>query len=289
MEAKDIYIRASVVLLATAIFMCVSCATTKKVPVTAPQSAPAPQTDPTPPVSQPAPQPKMPETSTLNPSSAAPSTIAAAQEKYKSAAELQPTLSPESLLYVRQLPLLSMPDLPPSEHELPPMPAPEMPPSPYSIMGQGSIGEEKLAAFLLAVNHSIDPIYVRTLAKIYVEEADAEGVNYETAFSQMCLETGYLRFGGLVTPDMNNFGGLGATGRERGLAFPSPRIGVRAQIQHLKAYATAVPPKQELVDPRYRLVRYGCAPTVDGLSGTWAADKEYGAKLRKMIDWLRNS
>jgi hypothetical protein len=134
-------------------------------------------------------------------------------------------------------------------------------------MGHGGLGAEKLAAFLLAVNRSIETDYARSIAQIYVDEADDEGVNHEIAFAQMCLETGYLKFGGLVTPDMNNFGGLGATGdKERGIVFHSARIGIRAHIQHLKAYATNVPPKKALVDPRYSLVRHGCAPTVDGLA-----------------------
>ena len=36
-----------------------------------------------------------------------------------------------------------------------------------------------------------------------------KGSNSDVAFAQMCLETGFLRFGGLVTMDMNNFCGLG--------------------------------------------------------------------------------
>jgi hypothetical protein len=109
----------------------------------------------------------------------------------------------------------------------------------------------------------------------------------------MCLETGFLGFGGLVTPDMNNFCGLGSTGLpgpdglpEKGLSFSEPRLGVRAHIQHLKAYASTEPLKQELVDPRYKYVRLGSSPTIEGLAGTWAADREYAKKINAIMKRL---
>ncbi|MDR1099683.1 MAG: cell wall hydrolase, partial [Treponema sp.] len=71
-----------------------------------------------------------------------------------------------------------------------------------------------------------------------------------------------------------------------GEVFPEPRIGVRAHIQHLKAYATETPLNQELVDPRYRWVRYGSSPAIQGLAGTWAADRAYGEKLKNILERL---
>jgi hypothetical protein len=61
---------------------------------------------------------------------------------------------------------------------------------------------------------------------------------------------------------------------------------VRAHIQHLKAYATDEPLKQELVDPRYRWVRYGSAPTIHGLAGTWASDRDYAEKITAVLERL---
>jgi len=151
-------------------------------------------------------------------------------------------------------------------------------------MGKGIVPEEKLAAFLLQFNSQAGEEFVLSLAGYYVEEAAAEGVNHDTAFAQMCLETGFLRYGGLVTPDMNNFCGLGAIGpEETGLIFPDPRTGVRAHIQHLQAYASDGPLNQELVDPRYRYVKRGAAPTIHGLTGTWAADREYSEKIARIL------
>ena len=43
------------------------------------------------------------------------------------------------------------------------------------------------------------------------------------------------------------------------------KTGIRAQIQHLKAYASAQPLTQRCVDPRYQYVQKGCAPYVEWL------------------------
>jgi hypothetical protein len=154
-------------------------------------------------------------------------------------------------------------------------------------MGKGLLDPEKMASFLIRSNDETDAVFIKALARYYVEEAAVEGVNHDVAFAQMCLETGFLRYGNLVTADMNNFCGLGAIGPgQPGESFPSPRIGVRAHIQHLKAYASEAPLRQDLVDPRYRWVRYGSSPLITGLAGTWAADKEYAVKINKILELI---
>ena len=163
----------------------------------------------------------------------------------------------------------------------------EKPSSSSYLMGGGQISSDKMALFLLQNNPKADLNFVQKLAELYIEEAAFEGVNHDIAFSQMCLETGFLNYGGLVQPEWNNFCGLGAIGPEQpGLIFPDPRTGVRAHIQHLKAYATEEPLKGELVDPRYRYVRKGSSPSIDGLSGTWAADKSYAIKIGVILQRL---
>lgn len=166
----------------------------------------------------------------------------------------------------------------------------DVPPSPESILGKGVLKSSELAGFLTKTNPFIDIEFAEEFAAIYVEEAAAEGVNHDVAFSQMCLETGFLSFGGLVTPEMNNFCGLGSINPEAvGESFPSARIGIRAQIQHLKVYATDEPVIQENVDPRHSLVRPGSARTIYDLAGSWAEDKEYGKKLKDILDRLYDS
>ncbi|MFA6506372.1 MAG: glucosaminidase domain-containing protein [Treponemataceae bacterium] len=159
-----------------------------------------------------------------------------------------------------------------------------LPAVPEEVLGQGEIEIERLAAFLCINNPAADPLRAKELASLYVEEAAIEGVNHDVAFAQMCLETGSLRFGNLVTEDMHNYCGLGSIGPGKpGERFPSARIGVRAHIQHLKAYATREPLKLAAVDPRYRYVRYGTAPTIASLAGKWASDPDYGKKIVAML------
>lgn len=119
------------------------------------------------------------------------------------------------------------------------------------------------------------------LPELYAEKADAENVNRDVAFCQMCLETGYLKFGGLVQSGQNNFCGLGAVGGgDSGASFSDPETGVKAHVQHLKAYGCARPVNEPpVVDPRFDLVPRDVADTVYDLSGRWAADPEYGEKI----------
>jgi hypothetical protein len=165
--------------------------------------------------------------------------------------------------------------------------APERPELPEYIMGAGRTPQDALTRFLEVNNPGADRDFIRSLADSYVEEAAAEGVNHDVAFAQMCHETGFLRYGGLVTPDMNNFCGLGSIGPgQPGLAFPDLRTGVRAHIQHLKAYASKGSLNGELVDPRFRFVRRGSSPAISGLAGTWAADSSYSEKISGILERL---
>ena len=73
------------------------------------------------------------------------------------------------------------------------------------------------------------------------------------------LETNWLRFGGDVLPNPYNFAGLGATGKGvHGNVFnKNVMIGIRAQIQHLKCYASTSPLNNSLVDQRWSIERDG--------------------------------
>jgi hypothetical protein len=187
------------------------------------------------------------------------------------------SLVPEGFTWNKQLPQAQAPV------------KPEKPEVPEFIMGKGIISPEAMSAFLLAANSVADKEFVENLAFFYIEESEVEGVNHDTAFAQMCLETGFLSFTGLVSPEQNNFCGLGAIGPgQPGEWFPDPRTGVRAHIQHLKAYATDKPLTQELVDPRYFLVSFGSSPAIRGLSGTWAADRLYADKIANILERLYN-
>lgn len=157
------------------------------------------------------------------------------------------------------------------------------------IISNGNTTEVQLQIFLRNNNENA-LVQFPDIPKLYREEAIIEGVNHDLAFCQMCLETGFLRFGGDIRPQQNNFAGLGAIGGgSEAASFPSARIGVRAHIQHLKAYASLEPLVQQEVDPRFRFVTRGVAPSVDQLSGRWSADLDYGTKIKALFKRLYES
>ena len=137
---------------------------------------------------------------------------------------------------------------------------------------------------------------IEDFCRIAYEEAESEGVKAEVLFAQMMHETGFLRFGGDVKIEQFNFGGLGAVGNgEPGNSFPSVRIGIRAQVQHLKCYACDQPLNNENVDPRWWTGLRNKAPYVQWLSipnnpyGTgWASDPNYGAALLEGISRIKS-
>ena len=130
--------------------------------------------------------------------------------------------------------------------------------------------------------------------KILKEEAEAEGVRADVLFAQVMLETGGLKFGGDVQPSQCNFGGLGAVGGgAAGEAFADVRTGLRAQVQHLKAYASTDGLNNACVDKRFQYVSRGTARYVEWLAipqnpygKGWAADADYGTKLLRIMDSL---
>lgn len=152
------------------------------------------------------------------------------------------------------------------------------------IMAPPSLSAQQRATFLTSQNPSLGQGFALNLALLYEEEAASEGVNTDLAFAQMCLETSYLRFGNQVRLGQYNFAGLGAVdGGSASLSFASPREGVRAQIQHLKYYASTLPLANPPVNPRLALVSRGRAPSLWQLAGTWASDPAYGQKLLALL------
>lgn len=153
-----------------------------------------------------------------------------------------------------------------------------------TILSKGNLSAEILSAFLLKNNPALNPYYALRLARVYKEEADDEDINADVAFSQMCLETGFLKFGGDVSPRQNNFCGLGVTGHGvQGVSFTDMRSGVRAHIQHLKAYASHGRLTNPLVDQRFHYVKRGSAIKVDELRGKWATDNNYDRKIISLL------
>lgn len=155
------------------------------------------------------------------------------------------------------------------------------------IIGKGQLSAVQLADFFINNNEHVEKEFILKFADYYIQEASMENINSDVAFAQMCLETGFLRFGGLVQPDFHNYCGLGAMDAEHpGERFETEQLGVRAHIQHLQAYATTqdVQLNNQLIDPRYNWVHKTKLVTdIFGLTGTWATDPNYGNKIDEII------
>ncbi len=167
-----------------------------------------------------------------------------------------------------------------------------------SIMGTSSTSVEQMVKYYNA--HAAYPAFyagtdaptIEAFCQIYMEECVAEGVKAEVAFCQAMNETGFLKFGGQVSITQYNFAGMGATDDgAAGASFPNVRTGVRAQVQHLKGYASTDALNNACVDPRFAYLSKsrGCAPIVEWLGINenpakkgWATSVNYGYNLRNL-------
>ena len=166
-------------------------------------------------------------------------------------------------------------------------PATQKPELSRKLLAQGQLTADQLAAFFCSRNPEADRAHITQFAQYYIDEAAIEGINSDAAFAQMCLETGFLRFGGLVQPEFHNYCGLGEMDAEHpGEQFETEELGVRAHIQHLQAYATKEETqlKGELIDPRYNWVhKTKYIETIFDLTGNWATDPHYGEKIDSLL------
>lgn len=164
------------------------------------------------------------------------------------------------------------------------------------IMGQPRVSTEKIVAYMIRKNPDAAG-RAKELAQLYIEEGIYEGVRGDIAAAQAMLETGNLTFAGsAVTIEQNNFCGLGVTvNGAKGCTFKTMRDGVRAHIQHLKAFASTEPLINGCIDPRYGYVERGCAPYVEWLGikenpqgKGWAVGEDYGGKICRILKNMRN-
>lgn len=177
-----------------------------------------------------------------------------------------------------------------------------------TVMGMSTTSPQQMAQFYLAKSGAYPSFYqgsdaptLLSFCNIIYEEANKQGVRAEVVFTQAMLETGWLRYNGsAVSQGQFNFAGLGAVdGGGAGASFPSVRIGIRAQIQHLQAYASTAGASglvNSCVDPRYYLVSpKGGAPYIQYLgrqenpSGNygWASGAQYGIKIVNLMNSMK--
>lgn len=160
------------------------------------------------------------------------------------------------------------------------------------IMGTSRATAAQMQSYIQRVNPDV-PGKVIEMLHFYLSEGEAEGVRGDIAFAQSCIETGNFSFkGSAVSLDQNNFAGIGVTSNGmKGNSWDTPQLGIRAQIQHLKAYGSTEPLEQDCVDPRFEYVKRNSAPFVEWLGiqenplkSGWAAGKNYGNKILTVLE-----
>lgn len=171
------------------------------------------------------------------------------------------------------------------------------------IMGTSSVTADKMAAlYREKASYPAKALKkggagsIEEFCDIIAEEAEAEGVRADVVFAQAMVETGWLRFRGSDSITQYNFAGLGTVGDGKpGNSFPDVRTGIRAQVQHLKAYACTDELNGAKVDKRFDKVKRGCAPYIEWLGMQenpqglgWASGEDYGNKLLKIISDMQS-
>lgn len=167
------------------------------------------------------------------------------------------------------------------------------------IVGTAVATAEQMVTYIKSKNSNV-PQSVVDMIPYYISEGKTEGIAGDIAFAQSCIETGNFMFPKetcAVTIDQNNFCMMGVVSTfAKGNSFETPQIGIRAQIQHLKAYASTEPLAGECVDPRFTYVTRGCAPYVEWLGMKenpqgkgWASAEKYGEKILRVLKEVRQT
>ena len=155
------------------------------------------------------------------------------------------------------------------------------------IIGESEISLE--AAKEWAAANNAEQLFI-DVADLYWKYGELTGMRPEVLYAQAAKETGYGRYGGAVTPDMNNFAGIkkyGATGDEKDdhESFATPDDGVRAHFNHMSAYVGLEPIGE--VHGRYNSVKSlswaGTIKNVEALGGRWCPDLYYGYSIVKDV------
>lgn len=152
------------------------------------------------------------------------------------------------------------------------------------ILGKAEATARQMAAYLLSQNPNPQiKMSIVEFCQMFLDVAAKEGVRGDGLFAQSCWETNNFKFTGTVSPNQNNYAGLGTVNAEtKGAYFATEAEGIMAQAQHAKAYVTTEPLNEGCVDPRYQLlVKYGKCGTAqhwEELGGKWAVPG-YSTKL----------
>lgn len=173
-----------------------------------------------------------------------------------------------------------------------------------NILGKATATYAQAEAWVKSVK-TANKLLLQNLPLIW-KAAEGNGINPVIMLAQVCVETGYFNFGGVLNASFHNTCGLKTTKgggdyeANAHMRFKTWEEGIQAHADHLGLYAGAKNcPKYSphtknytnekykangtTLDPRHFTYLYGKCPTVEGLSGTWATDKKYANTLKSMI------
>ncbi len=131
------------------------------------------------------------------------------------------------------------------------------------------------------------------LAPVAFDESVRIGVDPAITYGIMAHETGFGWFGGVLTADWKNWGGIKTTSGGSNddpnahQRFPSDRVGVRAVAQHAGLYGGLRVPADEVVDPRHFDWIRGKAPFIPSEGWTWAGST-HAPKVVSFVKEMRN-
>ena len=173
------------------------------------------------------------------------------------------------------------------------------------VIGCASATEAQLLSLFVSRNsNQIDR--ARRLAPLYIKWGSTFNIRYDIAWAQMCHETGFLQFGGIVPPEANNFCGLGATGAKDAdenyvyNSFATEELGIIAHYIHLAWYVcpdhlNIVDSEGDLYcstkyDPRHSDTshNYNGDSTLGTLNERWAPSTTYTAKIIQFANEIYN-
>jgi N-acetylmuramoyl-L-alanine amidase len=174
-----------------------------------------------------------------------------------------------------------------------------------NILGKTKVTYAQLETWVKSVK-TASPLLLKNLPIIW-RLANDRGILVEVFIAQICVETGYFKFGGVIDASFHNTCGLKTTKgggdyvANAHMRFNTWEEGLTAHADHLALYAGAPGfPKYSpntkgheninyknngtTKDPRHFTYLYGKCKTVEGLSGTWATNKNYATTIKGIVN-----
>ena len=151
----------------------------------------------------------------------------------------------------------------------------------------GTLSSVVTGAMLDSFAKFYNPSYTLNLGATFITEGNKTGnaIRPDIAFVQAMLETN--NFKDTFAIGRFNPAGLRNSNNTADATFANWQTGIRAQIQHLFAFAKATgSPADVIVDPRYSSVIRGSATRIDDLESRWNTKDDYSYSIKTKLQGL---